>query len=58
MSFIIIPLTALVASLLTFFSGFGLGTILLPVFAMYYDTPIAVGLTAMVHLATIFLKWA
>lgn len=56
MSFIIIPLTALVASLLTFFSGFGLGTILLPVFAMYYDTPIAVGLTAMVHFSNNIFK--
>lgn len=49
MSFIIIPLTALIASILTFFSGFGLGTILLPVFTIYYDAPIAVGLTAIVH---------
>lgn len=49
MSFIIIPLTAFLASILTFFSGFGLGTILLPVFTIYYDAPIAVGLTAIVH---------
>jgi uncharacterized membrane protein YfcA len=49
MSFIIIPLTALIASILTFFSGFGLGTILLPVFTIYYPAPIAVGLTAIVH---------
>lgn len=49
MSIFIIPLTALLASLLTFFSGFGLGTILLPVFSIYYDPPIAVGLTAIVH---------
>lgn len=49
MSFIIIPLIALLASILTFFSGFGLGTILLPVFTIYFDAPIAVGLTAIVH---------
>jgi uncharacterized protein len=49
MSFIVIPLTALIASMLTFFSGFGLGTILLPVFTIYYPAPIAVGLTAIVH---------
>lgn len=49
MSIFIIPLTALIASVLTFFSGFGLGTILLPVFTIYYDAPIAVGLTAIVH---------
>lgn len=56
MSFFIIPITALVASLLTFFSGFGLGTILLPVFAMYYDAPIAVGLTAIVHFSNNVFK--
>lgn len=49
MSFFIIPLTALIASILTFFSGFGLGTILLPIFTIYYPAPIAVGLTAIVH---------
>ena len=49
MSFIIIPIIALLASILTFFSGFGLGTILLPVFTIYYPAPIAVGLTAIVH---------
>ena len=49
MSGLLIPLTALAASVLTFFSGFGLGTILLPVFSIYYDAPIAVGLTAIVH---------
>lgn len=49
MSIVIIPLTALLASILTFFTGFGLGTILLPVFSIYYDPTIAVGLTAIVH---------
>lgn len=50
MIYVLIPLSALIASFLTFFSGFGLGTILLPVFAMYYPLPIAIGLTACVHL--------
>lgn len=45
----VIPITAFIASIFTFFSGFGLGTILLPVFTIYYDAPIAVGLTAIVH---------
>ncbi|MBC7693940.1 MAG: sulfite exporter TauE/SafE family protein [Burkholderiales bacterium] len=49
MSIVLIPLTALLASILTFFSGFGLGTILLPVFSIYYEPPIAVALTAIVH---------
>ncbi len=56
MSFLIIPITALIASLLTFFSGFGLGTILLPVFSIYYEPPIAVGLTALVHFSNNVFK--
>lgn len=46
---IIICLVALLASGLTFFSGFGLGTILLPVFALFFPVEIAVALTAIVH---------
>jgi uncharacterized membrane protein YfcA len=56
MTFFIIPFTAFIASLLTFFSGFGLGTILLPVFAMYYPTPIAILLTAIVHFSNNIFK--
>ena len=56
MSFFLIPLTALIASVLTFFSGFGLGTILLPVFAIYYPMPIAVLLTAIVHFSNNMFK--
>jgi hypothetical protein len=48
--FVIIPAVALLASLLTFFSGFGLGTILLPAFAIFFPINIAVALTAIVHL--------
>lgn len=56
MEFLLICITALVASLLTFFSGFGLGTILLPVFAFYYPIEIAVALTAVVHLLNNLFK--
>ncbi len=49
MDFIIISLAAFVASLLTFFSGFGLGTILLPVFAIWFPIELSVALTAIVH---------
>ncbi len=48
--FIIIPAVALLASFLTLISGFGLGTIMLPVFAIFFDLPLAVALTAVVHL--------
>jgi uncharacterized protein len=48
--YIIIALFSCLGSLLTFFSGFGLGTILLPVFALFFTLPEAVMLTAIVHL--------
>lgn len=46
---LLICLTAFGASLLTFFSGFGLGTILLPVMAVFFPIELAVALTAVVH---------
>ncbi len=49
MSFLLICAVALLASGLTFFSGFGLGTLLLPAFALFYPIEQAVALTAVVH---------
>jgi uncharacterized membrane protein YfcA len=49
MEFLVISLTALLGSALTFFSGFGLGTVLLPVFALFFPVDIAIVLTAIVH---------
>lgn len=49
MELIILCLAALIASLLTFFSGFGLGTILTPVFAIFFPLEIVVALTGVVH---------
>jgi uncharacterized protein len=49
MSFILIALVALGASLLTFFSGFGLGTILTPFFVLFFPLEVAVALTGVVH---------
>ncbi len=37
------------ASVMTFISGFGLGTLLLPVFMFFFPLPIAVSATAIVH---------
>jgi hypothetical protein len=56
MEFVIIPVVALLASLLTFFSGFGLGTILLPAFALFFPVDVAVALTAVVHLLSNLFK--
>lgn len=49
LEYFIICLFALLASGLTFFSGFGLGTILLPVFALFFPVDISVALVAIVH---------
>jgi len=57
MTEILIPLVALVASLLTLISGFGLGTVLLPVFALFFPLELAVALTAVVHLLNNLFKF-
>lgn len=44
-----IALVALVASLLTFFSGFGLGTLLSPVLVLFFPIQLAIAGTAIVH---------
>jgi uncharacterized membrane protein YfcA len=56
MSYAIICLTALVVSGLTLFSGFGLGTLLMPAFALFFPVEVAVGATALVHLANNLFK--
>lgn len=49
MSYVVICSIAFLASALTFFSGFGLGTLLLPAFALFFPVEQAVALTAVVH---------
>lgn len=49
MDYVIICTVAFLASALTLFSGFGLGTILLPAFALFFPTEVAVALTGVVH---------
>lgn len=58
MEYVIIALTVLVGSGLTFFSGFGLGTLMLPVFSLFFDLSVAVGATAVVHLMNNLFKFA
>jgi uncharacterized membrane protein YfcA len=53
-----ICLTAFIASGLTLFSGFGLGTLLLPVLALFFPIEVAVALTAVVHLFNNLFKLA
>jgi uncharacterized membrane protein YfcA len=47
--YLIISLVSLVGSGLTLFSGFGLGTILVPVFALFFPIELSIILTAIVH---------
>lgn len=49
MDYLIVALTCMAASAMTFFSGFGLGTLILPVFAIFFTVDVAVALTAVVH---------
>ena len=58
MSYLIICTVALLASALTFFSGFGLGTLLLPAFALFFPVEQAVALTAVVHFLNGLFKLA
>lgn len=58
MSYFIICLAAFLASGLTLFSGFGLGTLLLPVMALFFPIDLAIALTAVVHaLNNLFKCW-
>ncbi len=53
---IIVGLVALLASLLTFYSGFGLGTLLTPVFILFLPLELAILSTAIVHLLNNLFK--
>ncbi|KUO57668.1 MAG: hypothetical protein APF82_06490 [Sphingomonadales bacterium BRH_c42] len=50
MDIALIAVVAALASALTLYSGFGLGTILLPIFALFFPVPVAVAATGVVHL--------
>jgi uncharacterized membrane protein YfcA len=50
MVFLVVCGVALAASLLTFFTGFGLGTVLLPALLFFFEPEVAIALTAVVHL--------
>lgn len=58
MTYLVICTVAFVASGLTFFSGFGLGTLLLPAFAFFFPIDQAVALTAVVHFLNGLFKLA
>ena len=58
MSYAVVGLVAFVVSALTLFSGFGLGTLVMPAFAVFFPAPVAVAATAVVHLANNLFKLA
>lgn len=58
MEIIIICLAAFFTAMLTFFSGFGLGTILAPVFAIFFPIDVAIALTGVVHFSNNLFKIA
>jgi uncharacterized membrane protein YfcA len=55
---LVVGAAAFLASWLTFLTGFGLGTLLMPVFALFFPVPVAVAATAVVHLLNNLFKLA
>jgi uncharacterized membrane protein YfcA len=58
MAYLIICIVAFLVSGVTLFSGFGLGTVLMPAFALFFPVPVAIAATAAVHLANNVFKLA
>ena len=54
--YLLVALVALLASGLTLFSGFGLGTLLLPAFLLFFPVQPAIAMTAVVHLLNNLFK--
>jgi len=57
MEYIVICTAAVLVSGLTLFSGFGIGTLLMPVFALFFPVDVAIALTAVVHLLNNMFKF-
>src|SRR3546814_5675506 len=58
MEILILSLAAFLVAVLTFFSGFGLGTILTPVFMVFFPVDLAIALTGVVHFFNNLFKLA
>ena len=50
MEIFVVSVAAFLTAILTFFSGFGLGTILTPIFVFFFPVDVAIALTGIVHL--------
>ncbi len=55
-SYIVIGSVSCLVAGITLFSGFGLGTVLMPAFAIFFPLKIAIAATAIVHLANNIIK--
>jgi uncharacterized protein len=49
MEIIVVSIVAFLTAILTFFSGFGLGTLLAPVLMLFFPVEVAIALTGIVH---------
>lgn len=58
MDFIVIPLVSAAVAALTLVSGFGLGTLLMPAFAIFFPIEIAIAATGVVHFINNLFKLA
>lgn len=56
MSLLLVCSVSLAVSVLTLFSGFGLGTLLMPAFAVFFPVEVAIAATAVVHLINNLVK--
>jgi uncharacterized membrane protein YfcA len=52
----VLCIAAFIVAGVTFFSGFGLGTLLMPIFALFFPIEVAISMTAIVHLLNNVLK--
>jgi uncharacterized membrane protein YfcA len=57
MELLLIGVTAFLVALMSLFSGFGLGTVLMPVFSLFFPIPLAIAATAVVHFANNIFKF-
>jgi uncharacterized membrane protein YfcA len=56
MEFVILPVITFLIAILTFFSGFGLGTLLTPVLMIFFPADIAVIMTGIIHFSNNIFK--
>lgn len=56
MEIVLISIVAFFVAILTFFSGFGLGTILAPVMMLFFPVEVAIALTGVVHFSNNLFK--